>query len=241
MSDSPPAGWFPDPEEPNQVRFWDGTAWTDQRAAGPSAAAPVDDAAQQPITVAPLLSAGALLVVAGLARVVSYLAPYEAFGVALIFSALEVLAWIGAFVCFLVAGYPSRRRHARVLTLVLVGLYAVSGMISLGIALNPYGAGGLLALAGLFGFAVLGVGIAFAISAIRTPTLTRRIAVLPLALYLGLIAVGFVAGVASAAAATIGGAAATAGILLAAASGLAPAAVGALFLAFGRRPHVSVD
>lgn len=27
---SPPAGWHPDPVDPNQSRYWDGTAWTEQ-------------------------------------------------------------------------------------------------------------------------------------------------------------------------------------------------------------------
>lgn len=39
MSDTP-ANWYPDPDDPTQLRYWDGTAWTDQRsptAVGPSA------------------------------------------------------------------------------------------------------------------------------------------------------------------------------------------------------------
>ena len=27
-----PAGWFPDPHDPSQFRYWDGTAWTEHRA-----------------------------------------------------------------------------------------------------------------------------------------------------------------------------------------------------------------
>lgn len=29
-----PAGWYPDPEQPTLIRYWDGMAWTDHRAAG---------------------------------------------------------------------------------------------------------------------------------------------------------------------------------------------------------------
>mgnify|MGYP000613188611 FL=1 len=30
--DTPGAGWDPDPEQPQTQRYWDGDAWTDQRA-----------------------------------------------------------------------------------------------------------------------------------------------------------------------------------------------------------------
>ena len=42
MSDLPPANWYPDPEDPAQQRYWDGTQWTEHRApaatSGPAAA-----------------------------------------------------------------------------------------------------------------------------------------------------------------------------------------------------------
>ena len=39
---SPPPGWHPDPQVPGQLRWWDGSAWSDQTApaAGQSAAQP---------------------------------------------------------------------------------------------------------------------------------------------------------------------------------------------------------
>jgi hypothetical protein len=41
----PPAGWYPDPQDATQQRYWDGTAWTGHTAAaGGSGAAPVGDA-----------------------------------------------------------------------------------------------------------------------------------------------------------------------------------------------------
>ena len=35
----PPAGWFPDPEMANTLRYWDGSAWTDHRAPATGASA----------------------------------------------------------------------------------------------------------------------------------------------------------------------------------------------------------
>ena len=32
MTQTPPAGWFPDPQDATQYRYWDGTAWTEHRA-----------------------------------------------------------------------------------------------------------------------------------------------------------------------------------------------------------------
>jgi hypothetical protein len=31
MTDLPPAGWYADPEDPSQQRYWDGSAWTEHR------------------------------------------------------------------------------------------------------------------------------------------------------------------------------------------------------------------
>ncbi len=40
-ADAPPAGYYPDPEQPGMMRWWDGTAWTQQRVpAGPSTPTP---------------------------------------------------------------------------------------------------------------------------------------------------------------------------------------------------------
>jgi hypothetical protein len=42
MSDAQaPAGWFPDPEDPANLRYWDGTAWTEHRHPAQPADVPV--------------------------------------------------------------------------------------------------------------------------------------------------------------------------------------------------------
>ena len=32
MTQTPAAGWFADPQDPTQFRYWDGTAWTEHRS-----------------------------------------------------------------------------------------------------------------------------------------------------------------------------------------------------------------
>ena len=39
MSETPPAGWYPDPQDANRQRYWDGNAWMEHTAdASPQAA-----------------------------------------------------------------------------------------------------------------------------------------------------------------------------------------------------------
>ena len=245
MSDTPaaPAGWFPDPETAGQLRYWDGVAWTEHRAPARPAygAAAVDGpaaVAEAPIVAAPLLAAGGLLILAGVGRAVSYLAPYDAFGITIAFSVLEVIGWAGAFLAFVAAAYPSRRPPVRVVSLVLVGLYALSGIVSLVVALNPFAPAGAFGLLGVLGLATFGLGFAFAVSALRRRDLPRRLAVLPAALYLGLVVFGLAAGVTNAATASLGAISSEAGLVIGGVSGIVPVVVGALFIAFGRAPAV---
>ncbi|WP_168217821.1 DUF2510 domain-containing protein [Occultella kanbiaonis] len=45
---SAPAGWFPDPEGQDRLRYWDGAAWTENYAPRPAGAAPAADASAAP-------------------------------------------------------------------------------------------------------------------------------------------------------------------------------------------------
>jgi hypothetical protein len=40
MTDTPPAGWYADPEDPSQQRYWDGSTWTEHRAPAAQPAQP---------------------------------------------------------------------------------------------------------------------------------------------------------------------------------------------------------
>jgi hypothetical protein len=37
---APPQGWYPDPQHPELLRWWDGTQWTDQTQPAPAAPPP---------------------------------------------------------------------------------------------------------------------------------------------------------------------------------------------------------
>ncbi len=253
---SPPANWYDDPENASQLRYWDGTAWTDHRSpkyaaapspqpasappaygqpaygAQPGYGGPAARAPGTPVSPGPLLAAGGFLILAGIGRAVAYLVPYDAIALTVVFTAVEIIGWIGAYASFLVAGYPRRSTAARVLAGILIGLYAITGMIGIAINANPTALYPLFALVGILGLGVLGVGIGFAVVALRTPGLARRIAALPLALYGALCLFGIVSGAANASSQT-----GLESVVIGGVSGLVPITIGALFLAFGRQPH----
>lgn len=49
VSESTPAGWYPDPESSGQQRYWDGNAWTENYAPGGASPAPTAVTAKKPL------------------------------------------------------------------------------------------------------------------------------------------------------------------------------------------------
>ena len=56
MSETPQAGWYPDPNDASQQRYWDGNAWTEHTAAG-AAQAPAAAAASPSFSTSPGMGA----------------------------------------------------------------------------------------------------------------------------------------------------------------------------------------
>jgi hypothetical protein len=67
MSDTTPAGWYPDPEMPGQQRYWDGTQWTEHRAPGAPQAPQQFPQPQQQVAWQTAPGAGATAPTSGLA------------------------------------------------------------------------------------------------------------------------------------------------------------------------------
>ena len=55
MSDTPPAGWYPD--STGTVRWWDGEQWTEHQPPPPPTQAPPVEAAPEPAPSDPVLTA----------------------------------------------------------------------------------------------------------------------------------------------------------------------------------------
>ncbi len=139
MSESgPPAGWYPDPEDSRNTRYWDGVDWTEQRAPAPPPAVPGSPAPPlaAPPTAAPQPVA---------------LTPQKTNGMAIASLVLGILWiwWVGS-VLALIFGYVGKRQidDSR-------GTQGGRGMAVAGIVLGWVGVGALviviLALAGSSG------------------------------------------------------------------------------------------
>jgi hypothetical protein len=131
-SASPSPGWYPDPTAPNQQRYWDGAAWSEQIAPLPPPPAP--------LAVAPASSqtqnwGHATAVLASLGIVVGSLGPWAT-------TALESISGThtdGKYlvVAGLVALALSIRRSALVLAMVIGILAVIDGIVVIG-HINDY-------------------------------------------------------------------------------------------------------
>jgi hypothetical protein len=83
----PPAGWYPDTQNPAHQRYWDGTAWTEHTAA-PQVAAAAPTAATAAVTPGAVVTGGAVAVPGktGLARLKWWHWALIAFGVVALLS-----------------------------------------------------------------------------------------------------------------------------------------------------------
>jgi hypothetical protein len=155
MSDAQaPAGWFPDPEDPAQLRYWDGTAWTEHRhpaepaAPEPAAAAAPPAAPQyayqptygaQPGYAAPYGSAPAFGPPQNVLALVGMILAIAGTAIGFLFSFLLVVALTGGIVSIFGLlqanrmrreGTPGDRRG-----LALAGIIVGFGGVALGILL----------------------------------------------------------------------------------------------------------
>ncbi|MEP6479225.1 MAG: DUF2510 domain-containing protein [Rhodoglobus sp.] len=189
-SSTPPANWYPDPDAPTErLRWWDGTAWTENRH-------PIAVAGAQPARVLgprtiQITLAGVSLILAGASRLSGYgnssrgsdlLA--EVIGAAI----LEGLAMAAAFLFFLLAGYPNRKQVTRVVSSVMIGVYLISTIVGVAALTIP----GVSVVAGIAGLLVLVGGVVFGILAATTRELPGAFRALPLVLYAGILVGGLV-------------------------------------------------
>lgn len=58
----PPADWYPDPRDPAQERYWDGTSWTTETRPAGGAASPAPAAAEPVVTATPEVEAAGFAV-----------------------------------------------------------------------------------------------------------------------------------------------------------------------------------
>ena len=78
MSELPPAGWHPDPDDPSQQRYWDGSSWTEHRAPAAQTGGYPPQAGYAPYAGQGAQTSGAAIValVLGLLSIITCLGPF---------------------------------------------------------------------------------------------------------------------------------------------------------------------
>jgi hypothetical protein len=128
----------------------------------------------------PLMLSGALLIVAFVAHLVSYLASSVEVSVA--GGVVEALSLIGAYVGFIVAGFPSRSGAARALAVVLILLYAIANATATAFTVGAASVD-IIPVVVMTGFGVLIAGVAFGIVSLVTKSLPSPLKAIPLVMY----------------------------------------------------------
>ncbi|ANF32619.1 hypothetical protein A0130_13920 [Leifsonia xyli] len=125
-----PAGWYPDPEYPGQQRYWDGSAWTANRA-------PVATAA--PATAAPAPAATATATASSLPTIALVLAIFG-----FVLGIIPFAAWFAwlLFVPSVILAVRSltRRDGGRGMSIASLIIVGVGWLISLVMGLGSFGA-----------------------------------------------------------------------------------------------------
>lgn len=161
--------------------------------------------------------AGGLLVAAGVLQFVAFFAGGSA---VIPIVLLQQLLIAGAFLFFVRAGYPSRSQGPRTVAYILMVLYVLSGLVTVGLTAGvlPVETYYLLIVTSL---GVFVMGIVFGALVVRTPGVPVGLRWLPLGMYVALAALGITDQYVGAA--SIG-------------TGIVYAAAGVLFLVFATRP-----
>lgn len=77
VTESTPAGWYADPENPGQQRYWDGNTWTDNFAPGASSPVPAAAAVKKPLYKRPWFVVLAVLIGIGVIAILFGGSPSE--------------------------------------------------------------------------------------------------------------------------------------------------------------------
>jgi hypothetical protein len=137
----------------------------------------------------PLMLSGALLIVAFVAHLVSYLA--STVEISVVGGVVEALSLIGAYVGFIVARFPSRSGAARALAVVLIVLYAIANVTATAFTVGAASAD-IIPVVVMTGFGVLIAGVAFGIVSLVTKSLPSPLKAIPLIMYASVFVLGMV-------------------------------------------------
>lgn len=128
MSETPPAGWYPDPQDASSQRYWDGTTWTEHTAPGAQQTSPTAGGGQPAYAQSAGLGASAPDPWLWQSIVATVLCCLPAGIPGIVYAAKsQKLAGAGDL-----AGATQAARTARTWTLVSVGIGVLSALLVVG-------------------------------------------------------------------------------------------------------------